>query len=144
MCTNGSRYFIVRPANARRTGKPSPSRPWGAVVTVFTGRSTLVAISTAEKCTKSLHFSGVTAGMVTSFDSTFLLPRYGKSTEKQQGRRSANREYSSTGELGGRREEEAPSLAHRALGAQLANRPRTRTMPPQRVHIIVHNPLTFS
>ena len=30
----------LRPANARRTGKPSPSNPLGAVVTDLTGRST--------------------------------------------------------------------------------------------------------
>src|SRR6266496_3405678 len=40
MCTNGSRVARSTPAKARRTGKPSPSRPLGAVVTDATGRST--------------------------------------------------------------------------------------------------------
>ena len=39
MCTNGSRVVRSTPANARRTGKPSPSRPLGAVVTETTRRS---------------------------------------------------------------------------------------------------------
>src|SRR6266498_6137670 len=39
MCTNGSSARRSTPAKARRTGKPSPSRPEGAVVTEITGRS---------------------------------------------------------------------------------------------------------
>src|SRR5262245_6023782 len=39
MCTNGSRVARSTPAKARRTGKPSPSRPEGAVVSDTTGRS---------------------------------------------------------------------------------------------------------
>ena len=38
-CTNGSRAARSTPAKARRAGKPSPSRPDGAVVTDTTGRS---------------------------------------------------------------------------------------------------------
>ena len=35
---NGSRISRLTPAKARRTGKPSPSWPLGAVVTEMTGR----------------------------------------------------------------------------------------------------------
>src|SRR5256885_1819846 len=40
MWTNGSRAARSTPANARRTGKPSPSMPLGAGVSEATGRST--------------------------------------------------------------------------------------------------------
>ena len=36
---NGSRSALGMPANARRTGKPSPSKPCGAVVMLFTVRA---------------------------------------------------------------------------------------------------------
>jgi hypothetical protein len=39
MCTNGSSWGRETPAKARRTGKPSPPRPEGAVVTETTRRS---------------------------------------------------------------------------------------------------------
>src|SRR4051794_29417894 len=39
MCTNGSRSVRLTPAKARRTGKPSPSKPLGALVRARTDRS---------------------------------------------------------------------------------------------------------
>src|SRR6476659_4803408 len=39
MWTKGSSRSSGTPENARRTGKPSPSKPEGAVVTVSTGRN---------------------------------------------------------------------------------------------------------
>src|SRR6266536_511140 len=61
MCTNGSRVARSTPANARRTGKPSPSRPEGAVVTESTGRSATVG-STAGTRGRTM-VSALMAGM---------------------------------------------------------------------------------
>ncbi|CAB4667270.1 unannotated protein [freshwater metagenome] len=62
---NGSRIFFAIPANARRTGKPSPSKPLGAVVTERTGRS--VTSAPGELMRASVSVSAVTAGMRESF-----------------------------------------------------------------------------
>ncbi len=64
MWMNGSRSRRSTPAKARRTGKPSPSKPCGAVVTDRTGRSTEPAAGAAIR--GRLRGSAVTAGMVTS------------------------------------------------------------------------------
>src|SRR5258708_6716968 len=61
MWMNGSRSFRWTPANARRTGKPSPSKPDGAVVILTTGRSPSDAGSVTRGRTRRL--STVTAGM---------------------------------------------------------------------------------
>ncbi len=46
----------VDPANARRTGKPSPSRPEGAVVTEITRRSALRALAAPRAEGRSCHW----------------------------------------------------------------------------------------
>src|SRR5579859_7086798 len=61
MWMNGSRSGRLTPANARRTGKPSPSKPDGAVVILTTGRSPSAAGSVTRGRTS--RFSTVTAGM---------------------------------------------------------------------------------
>src|SRR5919197_3016879 len=63
MCTNGSSAGRGTPAKARRTGKPSPSRPLGAVVTDSTGRSTAVGLGsgTRGRATVSALMAGMTA-----------------------------------------------------------------------------------
>src|SRR5215218_1076156 len=66
MCTNGSRAARSTPAKARRTGKPSPSNPEGAVVTETTGRSTASA-ATEDSLGRAI-VSAVTAGIGTSHD----------------------------------------------------------------------------
>src|SRR5438128_4053420 len=63
MWTKGSRARRSTPANARRTGKPSPSRPVGAVVTDATGRSRATIGSTLGMCGSVNGFSTVTAGI---------------------------------------------------------------------------------
>src|SRR5437667_1729204 len=64
MCTNGSMSSMVTPPpNARRTGKPSPSSPRGAVVIDRTGRSRTTAGSGSGIRGRARMFSTVTAGM---------------------------------------------------------------------------------
>src|SRR3954453_22079376 len=67
MWMNGSRSVRSTPANARRTGNPSPSVPDGAVVIDRTGRA---RVSSALGATKrgSESVSAVMAGMRTSED----------------------------------------------------------------------------
>src|SRR3984957_21289371 len=65
MWMNGSSWRRSTPAKARRTGKPSPSNPDGAVVTETTGRSTVVAASGSLTRGRTRMSSTVTAGMVT-------------------------------------------------------------------------------
>ena len=71
---NGSSSIKSTPAKARRTGNPSPSKPCGAVVTLFTRRARLAApfnpipASTRGKTVISLT---VTAG-------TFALLGFGR------------------------------------------------------------------
>ena len=48
MWMNGSRSAEWTPANARRTGKPSPSTPLGAVVTDRTGRSVAATLRSGD------------------------------------------------------------------------------------------------
>src|SRR5512132_1932132 len=62
MCTNGSRAARSTPAKARRTGKPSPSNPEGAVVTERTGRSAAVGSrsGTLGRATVSALIAGMT------------------------------------------------------------------------------------
>src|SRR5687767_13521592 len=60
MCTNGSSSCRGTPAKARRTGKPSPSSPLGAVVTERTGRS--AASADGRSMRGSVRVSAVTAG----------------------------------------------------------------------------------
>src|SRR5688572_25406570 len=64
MCTNGSRVASSTPAKARRTGKPSPSNPVGAVVTERTGRCTASKVGEASRGRATV--SAVTAGIGTS------------------------------------------------------------------------------
>src|ERR1700683_3494277 len=49
MCTSGSSRGRSTPANARRTGNPSPSNPDGAVVTEVTLRSAVVTSGSATR-----------------------------------------------------------------------------------------------
>src|SRR5450631_1157659 len=67
MWMNGSRARRSTPANARRTGNPSPSRPDGAVVTESTGRSRSMAGSVNGTRGNANGFSTVTAGISYSF-----------------------------------------------------------------------------
>src|SRR5438270_13837221 len=59
---NGSSSSIDTPANARRTGKPSPSNPRGAVVTELTGRTT-VRLGSRAVMRGSASVLAVTAGI---------------------------------------------------------------------------------
>ena len=61
---NGSRSAVDTPANARRTGKPSPSKPLGAVVIERTERERFV---NAALIRGSVSVSAVTAGKTNSF-----------------------------------------------------------------------------
>src|SRR6266581_2390692 len=63
MWMNGSRRARSTPANARRTGNPSPSKPDGAVVTDSTGRSAVAAGSGSWTRGSTRMSSTVTAGM---------------------------------------------------------------------------------
>src|ERR1019366_8652452 len=62
MCTNGSRSAMATPWNARRTGKPSPSRPLGAVVSLRTGRGREVGPGDSMRVSV-VRSSTLTAGM---------------------------------------------------------------------------------
>src|SRR4051812_15435185 len=64
MWMKGSRTLRSTPANARCTGKPSPSKPRGAVVTEATGRSRCVTGSSIGMRGRVSGLSTVTAGMV--------------------------------------------------------------------------------
>src|SRR6266496_3470673 len=70
MCTKGSRSVRSAPANARRTGNPSPSRPCGASTTSRTGRCRAVS-GTAGTRSSFVMSGAVMAGMV------FLSSRWG-------------------------------------------------------------------
>src|SRR5580692_8358991 len=70
MWTNGSRSASGTPAKARRTGKPSPSKPAGASVTDLTGR--MVERSAGAVRRGRTRLSGtVTAGMAISLSFDF-------------------------------------------------------------------------
>src|SRR6516162_7925370 len=80
MWMNGSSWARSTPANARRTGKPSPSKPDGAVVTESTGRSAAAAGS-GSWTRGSTRMSGtVIAGMTSpsawalAFRLTLVVP----------------------------------------------------------------------
>ena len=66
MCTNGSSRSRPTPANARRTGNPSPSKPEGAIVTEVTFRSATLPMGSGT-LGRTRMFSTVTAGMATPF-----------------------------------------------------------------------------
>src|ERR1700722_2141066 len=66
MWTNGSRSARLTPAKARRTGKPSPSRPRGAFVTDRTWRSATLSRSSAGTAGSVVRSATVTAGPETS------------------------------------------------------------------------------
>lgn len=74
MWMNGSRSRRSAPANARRTGKPSPSNPDGAVVMERTRRCTAVGASAGTRG-RTVRSATVTAGMFDSLvhDSTTAL-----------------------------------------------------------------------
>src|SRR3984893_1885521 len=85
MCTNGARMLGSAPANARRTGNPSPSRPCGAVVTLTTGRAWVAAGSGSGMCGSLVMSSTVTAGIRSASlqrerlhrrHDVFQVPRY--------------------------------------------------------------------
>src|ERR1700730_4532860 len=85
MCTNGSRRLGSAPANARRTGNPSPSRPCGAVVTLTTGRACVAVGSGRGMCGSLVMSSTVTAGIRSASlererlyrrHDVFQVPRY--------------------------------------------------------------------
>src|SRR6266487_1124710 len=65
MWMNGSSRARSTPAKARRTGKPSPSNPDGAVVTGATGRSAATVGSGSVTRGRTRMSSTVTAGMTT-------------------------------------------------------------------------------
>src|SRR5919202_1646923 len=60
---NGSSSLSGTPANARRTGKPSPSNPLGAVVSRRTGRKLVAAGSSRGRRGRTRTASTVMAGM---------------------------------------------------------------------------------
>ena len=61
---NGSSSSSSTPANARRTGKPSPSKPDGAVVSRVTGRWRATIGSGLGMRGRTVMSSTVMAGMV--------------------------------------------------------------------------------
>ena len=67
MWMNGSSSARLTPANARRTGKPSPSVPRGAVVTDRTGRA--IEATSGVAMLGTVSGSAVTAGMTTPYES---------------------------------------------------------------------------
>src|SRR5687768_15096180 len=73
MWTKGSRSRRSTPAKARRTGKPSPSMPAGAVVTERTPRSTTAAAG--RSIFGRVRVSAVTAGTSRSnVDGSAVVP----------------------------------------------------------------------
>src|ERR1035437_3241622 len=74
MCTNGSRSDMLTPANARRTGNPSPSKPLGAVVTDAKGRSVITVGSGSGTRGRAATLSTVTAGMKVSYQVRGDIP----------------------------------------------------------------------
>src|SRR6267378_3599679 len=68
---NGSRYSYRMPAIVRRTGKPSPSRPAGAVEIASTGRS--VSPRPAPVTLGRVSVSAVTAAMAVRLLTRWLL-----------------------------------------------------------------------
>src|SRR5918996_2028579 len=74
MWTNGSRASSATPANALRTGKPSPSKPLGALVTARTGRCTPDGSARGIRGSAVMS-STVTAGTTTSSTGSLLLRR---------------------------------------------------------------------
>ena len=70
MWMNGSRSATSTPANARRTGKPSPSNPFGAVVTERTGRGLTAVVGTVREGTVAV--SAVTAGMTIEYTTEIV------------------------------------------------------------------------
>src|SRR5579875_2640662 len=66
MWMNGSRSRTETPANARTTGKPSPSYPRGPVVTCLTGRSVSPSVAAATR--GRVRVSAVMAGMACLLD----------------------------------------------------------------------------
>src|SRR5689334_16588038 len=85
MWTNGSRWLSGTPAKARRTGKPSPSNPLGAVVTETTLRGWSVGAG-AGVCGSTSRLSTVTAGMVppTVARATFFQPLPGHPRDERE------------------------------------------------------------
>ena len=75
MWMNGSSFARSTPAKARRTGKPSPSKPDGAVVTDTTGRSAAVAASGSGTRGRTRMSSTVTAGMPSPLLSLLGQPK---------------------------------------------------------------------
>ena len=70
---------MFTPAKARRTGKPSPSRPLGAVVTDPTGRSLETARSGAAtfgSVDKSLTVTAGMGALLIAAAARFLLRRH--------------------------------------------------------------------
>src|SRR5437762_2324309 len=76
MWTKGSRSARSTPANARRTGKPSPSNPAGAVVTERTGRSRAPSRGRGRR-SKLVRSSTVIAGIRVSLPSSNATRRVG-------------------------------------------------------------------
>src|SRR5664280_723222 len=74
MCTNGSRSDMLTPANARRTGNPSPSKPLGAVVTDAKGRSVITVESGSLTRGRAATLSTVTAGMEVAYQVQGDIP----------------------------------------------------------------------
>src|ERR687894_1501177 len=66
MWTKGSSRCCATPANARRTGKPSPSNPVGALVTDRTGRSR-EASSVGEATTGSVRGSATVMAGISAY-----------------------------------------------------------------------------
>src|SRR5437764_8535360 len=68
MWMKGSSASTGTPAKARRTGKPSPSKPDGAAVTPATGGSTAPAAGSGRR--GRVRVSAVTAGMASRSSNT--------------------------------------------------------------------------
>jgi hypothetical protein len=71
MWTKGSSAAELTPANARTTGKPSPSYPRGPVVTDRTGRGVSVAAGPAIR--GRVRVSAVMAGIGISFVEDYRI-----------------------------------------------------------------------
>src|SRR5271155_1741493 len=103
MCTNGPGSAMLMPAKARRTGKPSPSKPLGAVVMSFTGRSVDPSALGLVIRVRSVQISGVMVGIASSFNvvvavTSILVERLreivGQCTGRRTGRDRLTRETS--------------------------------------------------
>src|SRR3954453_13832499 len=124
MCRNGSRSRRPPPAKARRTGKPSPSKPDGAVVTERLRRRTVRGAGTGTRA-RGVVSSTVTAGMTASSRLRAQLRAHCKPVRPGSLPRSAPaRGVSRSGTAG------LPNVTGAGQGVSALTSPRSRTPVP--------------